>query len=110
MSDAEYLLRIVIRARDELAAGLASARAELALFTKDTKGLQKELNALNTKFDNLDRRAQKVRKSLIGARAAVQEFTRGSSDDFDKLDKATKKATASLAEQDKAVRQALKTN
>lgn len=54
MPDVEYILRIVLRARDEMAAVLAKARTELRGFSKDAQGLDTVLGKLNGNIDKFN--------------------------------------------------------
>ena len=59
-NDVEYILRIVLRARDEMVAVFAKARAELRGFTSDIKKFDQSLGGLNSRITGLNRRIGNV--------------------------------------------------
>lgn len=78
MPDAEYILRIILRARDEMAGALAKARGELALLTNQSQQWRSELKRLNGELDNF----------------------------FSRLDRFSKRATTNIRDEIQAHRQA----
>ncbi len=83
MTDVEYVLRIVLQARDELAKGLAKARGELAAFKRDADGLDGVMNKLNGSFATFDGHLDNITKKLDAWRATL----RSSNDDGKALSK-----------------------
>lgn len=105
MNDIEYILRIVLKARDEMAAVLAKARAELTLFSKEAGGLNKNLDGLNSRMNTLNNRLDNVTNKLSAWRSEMRSFT-GESDkagasvsrvsrETDNVDKSVRKANQS---------------
>lgn len=67
MSDVEFILRIVLKARDEMAGALGKARGELSLFAAEAEKAGKHIDALNGHIDKLNGK-------LDGLRGKVAEI------------------------------------
>lgn len=78
--DVEYILRIVLRARNELASAFAKARAEVAAFAAETKKFNKDLDGLNTRITSLNQRVGNVTNKINDWRAAMRGFGTDSKD------------------------------
>lgn len=64
MNDVEYILRIVLKARDEMAAVLAKARLELIAFSAETKKLNTQMGGLNRTMNTFNQRANTLTERL----------------------------------------------
>lgn len=84
MPDAEFILRIILRARDEMAGALAKARGELALLTSQSQQWRGELKRLNGELDNffnrLDRFSSRATKNIRDEIDAHRRATSSSAD------------------------------
>jgi hypothetical protein len=63
-SDVEYVLRIVLKARDEMSLVLGKAAAELRAFEESVKGLDGRLNAINQRMRTFNNRIRDARENL----------------------------------------------
>src|SRR4051794_21912474 len=74
MDNVEYILRIILRARDEMAAVLRKARMELEKFSGDVEKLDKNLDSLNSRITSLNTRVGNVTRKIEDWRAAMRGF------------------------------------
>ena len=72
MNEIEYILRIVLKARDELAGSLKKAREELRLFANAADSNKTKIDALNTSIANLNDNAENVTDKFRQWRAVMQ--------------------------------------
>lgn len=79
--DTEFILKIILRARDEIASVLARARAELRGFAVDSKAAKAEIDKLNssissmnTRLKNLTNKFDEWHTSVHGARSAIGDL------------------------------------
>jgi hypothetical protein len=79
--DTEYILRIILKARDEIAGVLARARAEIRGFSRDAQSMKAEIDKINTSISGMNRRLggltdrlEKWRQTIRGARSATDEL------------------------------------
>ena len=72
MNEIEYILRIILRARDETAAAFKSAREELRLFVNAIDGHTKKLDAFNNSMSNVEKNIGSVTEKLREWRAVMQ--------------------------------------
>jgi chromosome segregation ATPase len=73
MNEVEYVLRIILRARDELAAGLAKARTQLRGFKTDTESMNTALGNLNKTLSTFDGHLGNIEKKINNWRAALRD-------------------------------------
>ena len=83
MNEVEYILRIVLKARDELASALAKARTELRGFARDAEANKSKIDAFNTSMENMSTNVDNITDKLREWRTVLQ----GSSDDIGKTKK-----------------------
>jgi phage-related protein len=91
MNEIEYILRIVLKARDELATALKRAREELRLFANAAETNQNKINAFNESMEKLSKNADNITDKFREWRAILQ----GTADDSAK----TKKSVDALAKE-----------
>ena len=72
MNEVEYILRIVLKARDELATALRKAREELRLFANAADSNKGKIDALNTSMEKLDNTAGNLTDKFREWRAVMQ--------------------------------------
>ena len=79
LMDTEYILRIILRARDEMAKVLAKVRGELRAFGNDAKSMKGEIDKLNSSISGMNRRLggltdklEKWRQTVRGARSETE--------------------------------------
>lgn len=87
MNDVEYVLRIVLKARDEMAKVLAKARAELIGFTSAAKKGHSDIDGLNTRISSLNRRMGNLIDRFDAAGAAIHHFASRKKDADDLLER-----------------------
>lgn len=114
--DAEYILRIVLRARDEMAAALARARAEIEAFSKsargaqgDLDGLNKSITSMNTRLGNLGKRIRGVKddlRALVNDEHEAERTSRALSDAQTRKADAFAKADAANRRYEESLRKA----
>lgn len=75
----EYLIRIVLRARDEIAGTLAKARAEMAAFRGETNSLKADMDGLNNTITSLNRRLGNTVQRINAVGDAMGKFHRSTS-------------------------------
>src|SRR4051794_29751025 len=78
--DAEYIIRIILRARDEMAAAFAKARAEIAAFSAASKAASANLDKLNLGITSLNRRLGSLVNRTNEVREALKALSKGTSD------------------------------
>jgi hypothetical protein len=110
MSDAEYILRLIIRARDEFAAVFAKAKAEVASLRTEVNHATGDFDKLNSKITSLSLRLNTVKKRVDEARGSLRELAQGTGADFDKLSNSVDKVTDSVTKSSKAARAAVGAN
>jgi Phage tail lysozyme len=97
MDDVEYILRIILRARDEMAAVLAKARTQLRGFASDADKMNLSVEKLNKSMGDFNKNMDGVAKKLEAWRAVLRD----SGDDSDKaaksLDNFGKSAESTVA-------------
>jgi hypothetical protein len=107
MDDVEYILRIILKARDEMAAVLQKARVQLRGFAKDSDTMNVAVTNLNQAMKNFDTNMEGVTKKLEGWRAILKDAgdeskkTRKSVDDLGKSVEKTARATKQTADTQK---------
>jgi hypothetical protein len=74
MNEAEYILRILLRARDQMSAVLAKARKEIAAFGEQTKKTNTDIDKLNSQITSLNTRIGNVTDKVAAWRAAMRDF------------------------------------
>lgn len=87
MNEIEYILRIVLKARDELARALARARGELRSFSTQANNSSGGIDRINTRIASLNRHLDGLIGRLDSAGLAFQRFAsrkRGADDLIDK--------------------------
>jgi hypothetical protein len=72
--DVEYILRIVLRARDEIAGALVKARTELAAFGDEADRVNSRLDPLNKNVTSLSRRISTLQGRLQGLRGDLKDL------------------------------------
>src|SRR3954451_19382619 len=107
MDDVEYILRIILKARDEMAAVLQKARVQLRGFAKDSDTMNVAVTNLNQAMKNFDTNMEGVTKKLKDWRAILKDAgdeskkTSKSLDDFEKSAAKAAKATKAGADTQK---------
>ena len=76
MNEVEYILRIVLKARDELAGALKRAREELRLFANAAESNKSKIDAFNTSIEAMVKNVGDVTDKFQQWRA-VMEGTAG---------------------------------
>lgn len=74
MNEAEYILRVILEARDKMATVLRAARAELRQFGSDAKKAGVDIDGLNSKVSSLTRRLGNMISRFDEAGAAIHRF------------------------------------
>jgi hypothetical protein len=92
MNEVEYILRVILRARNELGRAFAAARKELDAFVKSANTADKDLENLNKRISSLNTRIGNSTKKVKEWQSAIRAF----SGDLDKADKASAKSAKSL--------------
>ena len=108
MNEIEYILRIVLKARDELAGALAAARRELNGLTTDMGKNQSKIDAFNTSMATMDSNVENITNKFKAWRAVIQGVEDGNDDakksfgdlgrEVDKTQKTTTRALKSQAD------------
>ena len=83
MNEPEYILRIILRARDETAAAFKAARQELAGFVGDIDKHNAKLNAFNSSMEKMEKNVGNATDKLREWRALMQGIS-GDNDDVAK--------------------------
>jgi phage-related protein len=92
MDDVEYILRIVLKARDDMALVLAKARRELRGFTADADKMNTSVASLNKAMGEFNNNMDGVTKKLEGWRAILRDAADDSKKSAKSLDSLTKAA------------------
>lgn len=100
MNEVEYILRIVLKARDELAGALKRAREELRLFANAADSDTKKINALNESLKNLSINAENITDKFREWR----DILRGAGDDSAKTKRSVDSLVKSVDETGKATK------
>jgi len=100
MNEVEYILRIVLKARDELAGALKKAREELRLFANAAESNQSKINAFNESIEKLSKNADNITDKFREWRAILQ----GTSDDTAKAKRSIDSLAKEVEETSKATR------
>lgn len=95
MNEMEYILRIVLRARDELAAGLAKARTQIRGFKNDIEGMDKATANLNKTLHDFDGNMANITKKLDAWRSTLRGIDKDGKDLAKTFDGVGKAAEAS---------------
>jgi phage-related protein len=77
MNDIEYILRIILKARDEMAGVLAKARTQLRGFAKDADAMNTSVTNLNQAMKNFDNHMDGVTKKLQAWRTVLHDAADG---------------------------------
>jgi ABC-type transporter Mla subunit MlaD len=77
MNDIEYILRIILKARDEMAGVLAKARTQLRGFAKDADTMNTSVTNLNQAMKNFDNHMDGVTKKLEAWRTVLHDAADG---------------------------------
>jgi SLT domain-containing protein len=72
MNEVEYILRIVLKARDELATALRKAREELRLFANSAESNQKKIDAFNKSIETMDKNVTNITNKFREWRAVIE--------------------------------------
>lgn len=127
MNESEYILSIILRARNEMAGAFAAATAEASAFRTVIKGLDGDLDSLNGKVSSLTRRLGTLRDRIKdtnsvfkdnqnGIAAAVFSFNqlensvKNIGGDFNQMRLRVKEATSDVRDHDRAVRESERTH
>lgn len=108
MSEAEYILRIILRAKDEFAAVFAKARTQIQGLRSDHTALNAVLKTTNDRITSLNTRYGNLIKKTNEARDAMRELAKGTEADFDKLDRQIDRTTGAITKNSRAARAAAK--
>lgn len=87
INEVEYVLKIILKARDELAAGLSKARVQLRGFKTDVESMSTAVDKVNGILDKFDGNLAKVTQRLESWRSTL----RSTGDDAKELTKALDK-------------------
>ena len=111
MNEVEYILRIVLKARDELAGALAAARAELRGFARDAENNKKKIDGFNDSIEKMNTNVANITDKFREWRTVIQGVGDGNADakksfgDLGKeVDNASKASKRHADEQTKAAR------
>lgn len=74
MNEVEYILRVVLKARDEMAKTFAGARAQVAAFATSARGADADITNLNKKITSLNTRLKNTVDRLDSAGQAFKRF------------------------------------
>lgn len=107
MSDAEYILRLIIRARDEFAGVFLKAREEIKRLRGDVNDAVGDFDKLNSKISGLSLRLKNLTGRVDEARGKLRELAQGTKADFDKLDSSIDKVTETVTKNSKAAKAAV---
>src|SRR4051812_4633522 len=102
MDDVEYILRIILKARDEMAAVLAKARTQIRAFTKDADNMNASVTNLNQAMKNFDGNMDGITKKLEAWRAVLRDAGDDSKKTGKALDDLGKSATKTATVTSKA--------
>jgi hypothetical protein len=109
MDDVEYILRIILKARDEMATVLQKARREIRAFAKDSDTMNTAVTNLNQAMKNFDGNMDNITKKMQAWRAIIRDAgddtdkSTKSLDSFAKSAERNVKATQKAAESQKAL-------
>lgn len=102
MNDIEYIIRVVLKARDDMRGKLGAAAAEIRGLDAAADGLDKRLDnvnkkvtSFNTRVNNLGATLKKVREGDATLDDVLKDITKSEQD----LEHASKSATAALGDQ-----------
>ena len=111
MNEVEYILRIVLKARDELATALRKAREELRRFADSAESNQKKIDAFNKSIEAMDKNVTNITDKFREWRAVIEGTGRGNADakkSFGELgrevDSASKATQRHATEQERAAK------
>jgi hypothetical protein len=104
VDDVEYILRIILKARDEMAAVLAKARTQLRGFTTDADKMNSAVTNLNQAMKNFDTNMDGITKKLQAWRAVLRDAGGDSDKTSKSLDSFAKSAERTVASTQKAAR------
>ena len=97
MNEVEYALKIVLRVRDELAAGLAKARTELAGFKREVNSMFKPVDDINKALKDFDGHLGSLTKKLEDWRNTLGNTNKDTKDVSKSIDVLGKNADATSA-------------
>src|SRR3954471_10272969 len=95
MNDIEYILRIILKANDEMVGVLQRARRELRGFARDANSMNSAVTNLNQAMKGFDTNLDGITKKLNDWRASLREVNDGGKDVVKTLDAVGKNADAS---------------
>jgi phage-related protein len=72
MNEVEYVLRIILKARDELAGSLKKAREELRLFAAAADSNSSKINAFNKSIETMDKNVEGITNKFREWRAVIE--------------------------------------
>src|SRR4051812_33518445 len=78
MRETEYILRVILRARNEMAKVLAAATAELKAFGQNANKIDKDLEGLNKRITSMNNRLGNVTDKVAAWRATTRGMGRDS--------------------------------
>jgi phage-related protein len=102
MPDVEYILRIILRARDEMAAVLAKARTQLRGFAADADKMNLSVDKLNKSMSAFNTNMDGVSKKLESWRAVLRDAGRDSEQAAKSIDNVGKSAQRSATSTQRA--------
>src|SRR3954452_12386915 len=92
MNEVEYILRVILKARNDLGRAFAAAKTQLEAFTAAAKKADGDLDKLNTRISSMNTRIGNSTKKVKEWQAAIRAF----SGDIDKADKVSAKSAKSI--------------
>jgi phage-related protein len=95
MGDVEYILRIVLKARDELAAVLSKARTQIQGFKRDVDSMDGSMDKLNASLSTLDKNMGGIAQKLEAWRVTMRGMGDDSKEAAKQIDTVGKNADAS---------------
>jgi hypothetical protein len=105
MDDVEYILRLVLKARDDMAAVLAKARTQIRGFASDADKMNTSVTKLNGVMDKFNTNMDGVTKKLEAWRAVLRD----AGGDGDKTSKSIDGITKSIEKNIRVSQQSLQT-
>src|SRR3954452_8002639 len=103
MNDIEYILRIILKARDEMAGVLSKARTQLRGFAKDADTMNVSVTNLNQAMKNFNGHMDGVTKKLEGWRAILKDAADSTGKSTKSIDGLTKATEQNVRTSQKAV-------
>lgn len=87
MNEVEYVLRVILKARDEMARVFGSARTQVMLFSASVRRADKDLDGVNSRISSMNLRLGNLNKRLDASGEAFKRFAstkRGADKDIDR--------------------------